>query len=286
MRNRVTFGYEMKNGNLSVEETQSSIVLQIFEMYLSGTGLVKIASILNQDAIPSPDNKNWTHGSVGKLLKNRQYIGSPPYPPLLPAETFEQAQRRRQELSKKTGKGTDSEHRRKPYEGMIFCGCCGRKYQRIHYQKRIAWPCSLHIRGNREKNGNICGNKRWLTDEQIEKAFIRLQNRIFDKAVLIREPLPCNTQRLDALKAKYSEMLENPGGYEEKSFADIIFWIAAEEYAQSKGAEDQMILQAVEEAGRTAEFQADIFLNIVRKITVTETEMSFELINGQKIPNV
>ena len=78
-------------------------------------------------------------------------------------------------------------------------------------------------------------------------------------------------------------MLADTGSYEEKSLADIIFWIAAEEYAQSSGVEDRIITQAVGAAGRTAEFQAEVFRKIVRKVMVTETGLSFELINGQKV---
>ena len=146
--------------------------------------------------------------------------------------------------------------------------------------------CGLHIQGKRDKSGNVCGNKRWLTDTEIEKAFILLQNRIFNGAVTISQTLKRSSRRLEVLKAKYREMLENIGTYEEKSLADVILWIAAEEYAQTKGAEDRIIMQTVQEAGRTVEFRADVFRKIVRKITVTETELCFELINGQKIRNI
>ena len=81
-------------------------------------------------------------------------------------------------------------------------------------------------------------------------------------------------------------MLAGAGNYEEKSLADIILWIAAEEYAQTAGMEDKTIIQTVEAAGRASGFQADVFLKIVRKIIVTETELNFELINGQKIRSI
>jgi len=173
-----------------------------------------------------------------------------------------------------------------PYEGMVFCGECGRKYWRLHYQKRVAWPCSLHLQGKRDKAGNICGNKRWLTDAEIEKAFILLQNRIFDGSATICQPQKRSTKRLETLKEKYREMLENICDYEENSLADVILWIAAEEYAQSAGMEDKAIMQTVQDAGRTSAFQAEVFQQIVRKVIVTESGMCFELINGQKIQSV
>ncbi len=286
MRERVVYGYGMKNGRISVEETQGRIVLRVFEMYLSGCSLQKIALALNHDNILSPGGGTWTHHAVGKLLENERYTGVPPYPPLLPVGTFRQAQARRQEASEKTGKNGRAGRERMPYEGMVFCGECGRKYWRLHYQKRVAWPCSLHLQGKRDKDGNICGNKRWLTDTEIEKAFILLQNRIFDGSASICQPQKRSTKRLEALKAKYREMLKNVGSYEEKSLVDIILWIAAEEYAQSAGMEDKTIMQTVQDTGRTSEFQADVFRKIIRRITVTETGMCFELINGQKIQGI
>ena len=286
MRNRVTYGYEMKNGRISIEETQGRIVLRIFEMYLSGCSLQKIVLALNHDGIPSPWGSLWGHIAVGKILENEQYTGIPPYPPLLPSEAFRQTQIQRQEIRERTGKNSWAERERLPYEGMVFCGECGRKYWRINYQKRIAWPCGLHIQGKRDKSGNVCGNKRWLTDTEIEKAFILLQNRIFDGAVTISQTLKRSSRRLEVLKAKYREMLAGAGNYEEKSLADIILWIAAEEYAQTAGMEDKTIIQTVEAAGRASGFQADVFLKIVRKIIVTETELNFELINGQKIRSI
>lgn len=118
---------------------------------------------------------------------------------------------------------------------------------------------------------------------EIQKAFILLQNRTFDGVLEVRQPAKRSTKRLETLKAKYGEMLADAGAYGEKSLADIIFWIAAEDYAQSSGVEDKIITQTVEAAGRTSEFQADVFRKVVRKVIVTETGMCFELINGQRI---
>ena len=165
---------------------------------------------------------------------------------------------------------------------MIFCGDCGRRFYWIHYKGKVYWECSLHYQGKRAKSG-ACGNARQLADFEIQKAFILLQNRIFDGVLEVRQPAKRSTKRLETLKAKYREMLADAGAYEEKSLTDIIFWIAAEEYAQSKGVEDRIITQAVEAAGRTAEFQADVFRKVVRKVIVTETGLSFELINSQRI---
>ena len=285
MRNKVVYGYEIENGTIRIQPGEKEVIRKIFDDYISGNSIRQIMQALNAGGILSPNGRAWSHGTVGKLLKDSRYIGNSMYPVMIPEEIFAQAQEKRQETNKALGRTPKAERDKLPYDGMVFCGRCGRRFYRLHHRGKTYWECGMHHQGKRAKE-RACGSSRHFVDTEVEKAFIRMQNRMFDGAVGICQPTSRSTKRLETLKTKYEEMLENPGCYEEKSLADIIFWIAAEEYAQSKGVEDKMILQAVEEAGQTAEFQADVFLRIVRKITVMEEGLCFELINGQKIPNV
>lgn len=285
MRKRVIYGYGMENGSITVNADQREIIQRVYNDYISGSSIRQIMLGLNTGDALSADGKTWTHGAVGRLLNDRRYLGDGPYPAIIPEEIFTQAQEKRRETNQALGRVAKAEREKPVYDGKIFCGHCGRRLYWIHYRGKVYWECSLHYQGKRAKGG-FCGNARQLTDAEIQKAFILLQNRIFDGAVTVQQPQIRSTKRLSALKAKYREMLADAGNYEEKSLADIILWIAAEEYAQTAGMEDKTIIQAVEAAGRTSGFQADVFQKIVRKIIVTETELSFELINGQKIRSI
>lgn len=282
MRERVIYGYGMENGSITVNASQKEVIQRIFEDYISGSSILQIVLGLNAGDTLSANGKAWTHGAVGRLLNDRRYIGDAIYPAIVSEEAFAQAQAKRREINEALGRTAKAGLEKPSYDGMVFCGDCGRRFYWIHYRGKVYWTCSLHYKGKRAKGGT-CGNARQLTDFEIQKAFILLQNRIFDGAVTIWQPPKCSTKRLETLKTKYGEMLADTGSYEEKSLADIIFWIAAEEYAQSSGVEDRIITQAVGAAGRTAEFQAEVFRKIVRKVMVTETGLSFELINGQKV---
>lgn len=282
MRERVVYGYRMENGAVEINASEGETIRRVFDDYISGGSIRQTMQALNEDGIPSPNGTAWTHRAVGNLLGDRRYLGDGSYPAIISEEIFAQAQAKRRETNEALGRTAKAGLEKPPYDGMIFCGDCGRRFYWIHYRGKVYWECSLHYQGKRAKGG-ACGNARQLTDLEIQKAFILLQNRIFAGALEVRQPAMRSTKRLETLKAKYREMLEGVGSYEEKSLADVILWIAAEEYAQSSGAEDKIIMQTVREAGRTAEFQADVFRKVVRKITVTETGMCFELINGQKI---
>lgn len=285
MRNKIVYGYGIENGRLRIQSGEKEVIRKIFDDYISGNSIRQIMQALNAGGILSPNGRAWSHKAVGKMLKDSRYIGDSLYPVMIPEEIFVQAQEKRQETNKALGRTPKMERDKLPYDGMVFCGRCGRRFYRLHHRGKTYWECGMHHQGKRAKE-RACSNSRHFVDTEIEKAFIRLQNRMFDGAVEICQPISRNTKRLEALKAKYTEILENSGSYEERSLADVIFWIAAEEYAQSKGAEDKMIQRAIDENGRTMDFQVDVFLKIVRKITVMEDGLCFELINGQKIPNV
>lgn len=285
MRKRVIYGYGMEYGSITVNASQKEVIQRIFEDYIAGNSIRQIMLTLNAGDTLSADGKTWTHSAVGRLLNDRRYLGDIVYPAIISEEIFAQAQAKRQETNEALGRAAKTGLEKPPYDGMIFCGDCGRRFYWIHYRGKVYWECSLHYQGKRAKGGT-CGNARQITDLEIQKAFILLQNRIFDGVLEVRQPAKRSTKRLETLKAKYGEMLADAGSYEEKSLADIIFWITAEEYAQSSGAEDRIIMQTVQEAGRTAEFQADVFRKVVRKVMVTETGLCFELINGQKVQSV
>ncbi len=285
MRERVVYGYGTENGAVSINAGEKETIQRVFDDYISEKSIRQVMQALNADDVPSPNGKVWTHRAVGNLLGERRYLGDAIYPAIISEEIFVQAQEKRRETNEALGRAAKVERGKPVYNGMIFCGDCGRRFYWIHYRGKVYWECSLHYQGKRAK-GRACGNARQLTDFEIQKAFVILQNRIFDGVLEVRQPAKRSTKRLETLKAKYREMLADAGAYEEKSLADIIFWIAAEEYAQSSGVEDRIITQAVGAAGRTAEFRAEVFQKVVRRITVTETGLCFELINGQKIQSV
>ncbi len=286
MRNRITYGYKIRDGEIRIDENQREIVLKIFESYLEGNSIRQVMQELNEAGIPSPNGELWVHGAVGNVLENNRYAGENQYPAIISKEMFEQVQARRQEISKKLGRTAKAEREKPVYNGMVFCGECGRKYWRLHNRERYFWNCNLHYTKGCKENGEPCKDSRNITDAEIQKAYIRLQNRIFDEEIKVKQPLECNPKKLEIWKSKYEEMLGNADCYEDWSIADVIFRIAAEEYAQSRGVEDATIIRTAAATGRTAVFQPENFKRIVRKIIVTKTGLDFELTNGQKIRNV
>ena len=88
------YGYEKDPENkyqLIVIQKESEVVKKIFELYLQGNGLTKIAKILTEEEVPVPilsrNNANgrktalyycWKQTTISRILRNPVYIGNLP----------------------------------------------------------------------------------------------------------------------------------------------------------------------------------------------------------------
>ena len=74
---RKCYGYDVgADGELVVNSNEAAIVLWIFESYLNGDSLGKIATGLEKRGIPSPTGKpKWNREALNKLLSNEKYTG-------------------------------------------------------------------------------------------------------------------------------------------------------------------------------------------------------------------
>lgn len=77
MAHRKCYGYEVDpDGELVVNPGEAQVVCWIFEQYLSGKSLGKIAIGLEQQGILSPTGKSkWNREAIDKLLSNEKYTG-------------------------------------------------------------------------------------------------------------------------------------------------------------------------------------------------------------------
>ena len=77
MARRKCYGYEVgPNGELAVNSDEAQVVCWIFERYLAGDSLGKIAAGLETQRIPSPTGKSrWNREAIDKLLSNEKYTG-------------------------------------------------------------------------------------------------------------------------------------------------------------------------------------------------------------------
>ena len=77
MAHRKCYGYEAgPDGELAVNPAEAKVVCWIFEQYLAGDSLGKIAAGLERQGIPSPTGRpKWNREAIDKLLSNEKYTG-------------------------------------------------------------------------------------------------------------------------------------------------------------------------------------------------------------------
>lgn len=93
---RITlYGYRIKNGKACVDKEKAAKVQKLFDGYISGLALRTAALEAGIDTF---------HGSAGRMLKNKKYMGTEYYPAIVDEETFQKAQIERENRAVKLGR--------------------------------------------------------------------------------------------------------------------------------------------------------------------------------------
>lgn len=234
-------GYEKgEDGLPKIVEEQAEIVRRIYRRYLEGASLNTIAEELMADGIKTPMQKDkWSCDGIRRILTNEKYRGDArlqktyiedfltkqvkvnrgerkqwyihdSHDAIVSAETFELVQK---ELARRSGRGGrfyDS-----PFTGKIICGDCGAFYgHRVWHSNE---PCRVNVwLCNDKYDGETKCRPPRIKDEEIERAFIVVENRLLKKRPDFiddyeRDMLPMigNTKVLDERLGVMTEQLNN-----------------------------------------------------------------------------
>jgi len=139
-----------------IEPAKAQVVKRIFDSYLNGQGMLRIAESLNKDTILSPSNKPWCKAAIGYVLGNEAYKGcivwsrkrdirhsrafkprsewiineNGNHEPIIPKEIFNQVYALRESKVKFGGKTSGAAYL---LTGLLKCGYCGGPmYTKLH----------------------------------------------------------------------------------------------------------------------------------------------------------
>lgn len=169
-------GYKYEEGRLTIDEYEAAQVREVFDLYLSGTGIRKISEVMNSKGytyrLNSGREGNWGFSSsVIHCLDNIIYSGrirflDKIYPgkhdPIISPEVFEKVARLRQN---KANKNYESHSL---LTGFLFCGHCGARYfNRNTFKKKKYFYYICYSRaGNRNMTRDpACKNKIWKRED-------------------------------------------------------------------------------------------------------------------------
>lgn len=209
---------------------------------------------------------------------------------MISAELFEQVQKCRKERCEQLGRSIqpNSGNHHYPFTGKLRCGECGEIYRKYieHCGKpseKSFWKCKRYIYKNR-----VCCRGSFLTDEQLEKAFLEAANRILARIQILdrkpkKEPIPNNSE-FNRLDQRIKE-LEAEGRYSSKELPALIFKRAQAFYKTARIDDAEYNIQKIKQAfsGRQllTKFDEELFLTVIKQITVyADHRLVFEFING------
>lgn len=87
------YGYQIKNGELTILPDEAAVVAQIAALYIAGASYQGIADSLNQNSVIfGPEAPLWNKHKVKRLLENPRYTGTDGYPAILDEDTFQAVQ--------------------------------------------------------------------------------------------------------------------------------------------------------------------------------------------------
>ena len=170
---RDMFGYDIENGNVTVNEKEAEIVRWLFARYIDGASTTELANALTAAKVPRVGGGKWTPTRVRDLLKNEKYTGNallqkkfvkdhltkklvrnkgelPRYyaedthPAIIDMQTFRAAQAV-METHREHYCGTKPTTRRYPFSGKIVCGNCGKSYSHKVTHGIPAWQCTTFL---------------------------------------------------------------------------------------------------------------------------------------------
>lgn len=133
MGHHVLIGYDYIDGLLQVNPYEKMIVNEVFDLFVDGTPVRTIASILNDKGLTHHYGA-WNDLTIKRVLLNRHYIGEVKYQkkwypgvhtPIVEIGKFNKAQ----EILKQRRETYQSSNTHSSYlGGLLWCGRCGARY--------------------------------------------------------------------------------------------------------------------------------------------------------------
>lgn len=199
------YGFQLENGQLTVNEAEAAVIRRIFTLYLQGVGKQSIATLLNRENIPRRYNqKKWYHSTIHYILNNERYMGDAllqkkyttetlPFrkvrnhgaktqyyvenanPAIVSREIYEAAQK----LQKTRHTPSCKRKMAYPLTGMLRCPDCGRSFRRLLTAGTVYWICSGKAAGVTD-----CASRR-VREDAVYDAFLTMLEKLKD----YRKPL-------------------------------------------------------------------------------------------------
>jgi len=169
---RPPYGYDANEyGELVPNTEEAPVVKRIFQMCLDGIGSVRIANILQAEAIPTKRGATWQAGTIRAILANLTYtgdvllqktirVGNGPrikndgsedqylvtnhHVAIIDHTTFDAAQAALRSRARGRAVGDGKSGNRYAFSQKLICAHCGHHLHRFQGKTEIQWICTGH----------------------------------------------------------------------------------------------------------------------------------------------
>ena len=94
-KRKLPFGYQLKQGEVTIHEAEAGLVHEIFGQYVSGSSYLEITRMLKNQPVAYQPDKLWNKNMVARILENVYYIGENGFPPIIEKAVFQSAAKKR-----------------------------------------------------------------------------------------------------------------------------------------------------------------------------------------------
>ena len=241
------YGYDYNPETLEFKiiEEEAKVVKYIFNLYLRGYGIGKIARILNEKKIPTKFNKvPWRDSVVLKMLHNEKYVGDVllnkfitvgdfdekhlikndgyedqyytknHHEPIISRETYNEVQELMKSKYKNCLTINNGAHNRYEFSRKMRCGFCGASLMRTKCANNPYYRCRVV----RNKLNDKCNESRSLKINTLKEVFVESLNEFKNTKLKID-----NAEAKEKIKYVYKVLKnQNIDKYSSALFEELI----------------------------------------------------------------
>lgn len=281
MKNRrFPYGYEMQNGRIQICKIEFTILTEIFDSYINGNNLKKIADWLTNKHIEYlPDECSWNKSRVKRIIEDKRYLGNDKYPSLISEEIFNKANSIKQ--SRRTTKNYVVTAENKPVVYLTRCAECGAPLYHItdtRYSESESWRCKAYE----------CGLNIKMTITELQTHITDLLNQIIvNPNVLEYIESEAEESSIEVMKIENEiERLFEQTDFNKDELQNLILECVAKKYDIDKSTRyiTDRLKADFEKSSPLSTFSMELFEKTVSAVLINKNgSVSIELKNGNVI---
>ncbi len=278
-KRNIPFGYCYESGNICINKSEAETLARIFDCYISGKSLQRIAESLNEENVEyMPCTAGWNKARLMRIIEDERYAGSKGYPAVITKSIYEELKRLKNDRN--TQKHTDRSAGIFQLNLPVICPNCGDKMKRRHDTRckvKERWIC----------RNDECNTLIIISDDSLLQGITEALNIAVGHPEMItaEETLHEPSNAVRRLNTEISNTLETHD-FSKDDLRKKMMECVSLKYADIPS--DKYISKRLkadfEKSGSLSSFHADLCKRTVKSVHITaDGTVSLALINDQII---